>query len=81
MFESRGYGSQEAFSLTYERDPSSQIVTALTLTCPDRRGQPLKHTGVVSDDHEDEIKRNLLDTHCSWRRSTGVRPAGSYDDR
>jgi YD repeat-containing protein len=79
--ESRGLGSQEAFSLTYERDPASQLVTALTLTCLDRRGKPLKHTGVVSDGNEDEIKRNLLETHCSWRRYTSPRPTGSYDDR
>jgi YD repeat-containing protein len=75
--ESRGHGGQEAFSLTYERDASSQVVTALTLTCPDRRGQPLKHTSVVSDGNDDAIKRNLLETHCSWRRSI---PAGRAGD-
>ena len=72
--ESRGDGSQEAFSATYERDPGSQIVTALTLTCPDRRGQPLKHTSIVSDGNEDTMKQDLLRTHCSWRRYT---PSGA----
>jgi YD repeat-containing protein len=71
--ESRGHGRQEAFSLTYERDATSQVVTALTLTCPDRRGQPLRHTSIVSDGNDDAIKRGLLETHCSWRR---YRPAG-----
>ena len=79
--ESRGHGSQEAFSLTYERDPATQTATALTLTCPDRRGQPLKHTSIVSDGNEDVIKRDLLRTHCSWRRYTAAEPATFYGER
>jgi len=74
--ESLGHDEQEAFSLTYERDATSQVVTALTLTCPDRRGQPLRHTSIVSDGNEDAIKRGLLETHCSWRRYTAARHAG-----
>jgi YD repeat-containing protein len=74
--ESRGHGNQEAFSLTYERDATSQVVTALTLTCPDRRGQPLRHTSIVSDGNEDAIMRGLLETHCSWRRYRTAGRAG-----
>jgi YD repeat-containing protein len=74
--ESRGDGSQEAFSVTYERDAVSQVVTALTLICPDRRGQPLKHTSVVSDGNEDVIKEGLLQTHCFWRHYTSAGRAG-----
>jgi YD repeat-containing protein len=66
--EAHGYGQHEAYSLTYERDTTSQLVTALTLTCPDRRGQPLRHTSVVSGGNDDAIKEGLLGTHCSWRR-------------
>jgi hypothetical protein len=43
---------RSSINLTYERD-ASQVVTALTLTCPDRRGQPLRHTSVVSDGNDD----------------------------
>ncbi len=56
---------------TYDRDPESNIVTGLTLTCPDRTGRPLKHSSVVHPGREDWIKWDLLNTHCSWtaRRS------------
>ena len=74
--ESLGHGEQEAISLTYERDATSQVVTALTLTCPDRRGQPLRHTSIVSDGNENAIKRGLLETHCSWRRYTSAGQVG-----
>jgi YD repeat-containing protein len=66
--ESGGLGDHEAFSVTYERNATSQAVTALTLTCPDRRGQPLQHTSVVADGNDAAIKEGLLETHCSWRR-------------
>ena len=56
-------------------------MTALTLTCPDRRGQPLKHTSIVSDGNEDAIKRDLLQTHCSWQRYTPSGTAAPYDQR
>lgn len=75
--ESIGRDSDETFGLTYERDATSQAVIALTLTCPDRRGQPLPHTSVVSGGNEDAIKRGLLETHCFWRRRT---PAGRTGD-
>jgi len=51
---------------TYERDPKTHRVTALTLTCPDRRGIPLRHTSIVRPGHEEWIKWDLTQTYCSW---------------
>jgi YD repeat-containing protein len=60
-------GVQPAF-FTYEREATTNTVTALTVTCPDRRGIPLRHSSIVRNGNEDLIKLDLLQTHCSWRR-------------
>ena len=49
---------------SYERDPRTQAVTSLTLTCPDRTGRPLRHSSLVRPGHEERIKQDLLRTHC-----------------
>jgi YD repeat-containing protein len=79
--ETYGYGRHEAYSLTYERNATSHLVTALTLTCPDRRGQPLRHTSIVSDGNHDAVKVGLLETHCSWQRHPLARARGLMADR
>jgi YD repeat-containing protein len=68
---SEAWGSTETESavFTYERDPSTNSVTALTLTCPDRRGIPLRHGSLVRPGREEWIKRDLMQTHCSWTRA------------
>jgi YD repeat-containing protein len=76
--ESRGRDSQEWVNITYERDASSNAVTALTLTCPDRRGQPLQHRSVVAAGNDDPIKRNILQTHCFWRRHMPTGRTGNF---
>jgi len=54
-------------TISYERDPSTGSQTALTVTCPDRRGQPLSHASVVRPETEEWVKWDLLHTHCSFR--------------
>ncbi len=61
-----GNGVGEA-TIWYERDPSTGSETALTVTCPDRLGQPLRHASVVRPGTEEWVKRDLLQTHCSFR--------------
>lgn len=58
-------GSQPA-TFTYERDPVTNVITALSLTCPDRTGRPLPHSSFVRDGNEEWIKWDLLRTNCSW---------------
>lgn len=53
--------------ITYERNPETDRATALTVTCPDRKGIPLRHTSIIKDGDEERVKTNLLSTHCSWR--------------
>jgi YD repeat-containing protein len=53
--------------VTYERDPETEQATAVTVTCPDRKGLPLRHASVVTDGDEERVKANLLSTHCHWR--------------
>jgi YD repeat-containing protein len=53
-------------TISYDRDPASGMETALTVTCPDRRGQPLQHRSIVRPGTEEWVKRDLLETHCSW---------------
>lgn len=51
---------------TYERDPVTKAVTALTLTCPDRLGKPLHHSSLVAPGREEWLKWDLTRTYCSW---------------
>jgi YD repeat-containing protein len=57
-------GSEVGF--TYERDPETNAVTSLMLTCPDRRGQPLRHFSIVRD-NEERIKWDLVQSRCSLK--------------
>jgi YD repeat-containing protein len=58
-------------AFTYERDSVTNMVTALTLTCPDRRGQPLRHSSLVRPGEEGRVKEDLVRTHCSWAGGRG----------
>jgi YD repeat-containing protein len=60
-----GQYSQPAV-FTYERDPVTKAVTALTLTCPDRHGKPLRHTSLVAPGREEWLKWDLTQRHCFW---------------
>jgi YD repeat-containing protein len=66
----RAAGSEIAF--TYERDSETNAVTSLTLTCPDRTGQPLRHFSLVRN-NEEWVKRDLVRSRCSLqtRRDLG----------
>jgi len=63
-------GRRDAATITYERDPATNIVTALTVTCPDRTGRPLGHSTPVAPGWEEWIEWDLVQTHCfhGWRR-------------
>ena len=63
--ETHGVGLRSA-EFTYDRDPLTNVVTALTVTCPDRRGQPLRHSAVVRPGDEERVKADLVQTHCHW---------------
>jgi len=73
--ETRGHRDFQPAVFTYERDPQTKVVTALTLTCPDRSGRPLRHSSVVRPDNEEWIKWDLLQTHCSWHTRRTRRPS------
>jgi YD repeat-containing protein len=75
--EAWGGGSLQAASFTYERDAATNAIAALTLTCPDRTGRPLRHSSIVRDGNEEWIKEDLVRTHCSWRRALAPMPAPS----
>lgn len=63
--ETQGAGGSEV-RFTYERDPETNAVTSLTLTCPDRTGQPLRHFSIVRD-NEEWIKWDLMQSRCSLK--------------
>jgi YD repeat-containing protein len=73
--ETQGRTGQKPAAFTYERDATTNAVTALTVTCPDRTGRPLRHSSIVTGDNEAWIKWDLLRTHCSWRKTPASGPA------
>jgi YD repeat-containing protein len=72
--ETWGSDGQQPAEFTYERDATTKAVTALTVTCPDRTGRPLRHSSVVRDGNEEQVKWDILQTHCSWRRARSSDP-------
>lgn len=64
--ESWGRDGLQPATFTYERDPVTNAITELTLTCPDRTGTPVRHSSRVYG-NEEWIKADLLRTNCSWR--------------
>ena len=82
LTETRAWEGKEQLVFTYERDPMTQAVTALTLTCPDRTGRPLRHTSIVRPGYEEWIKQNLMQTYCWWRpaRLATSRPSPATGD-
>jgi YD repeat-containing protein len=70
--ETHGKGSLSV-AFDYERDPGTNAVTSLTLTCPDRSGRPLRHFSLVRKNNEESIKLDLVQTRCSLttRREVG----------
>ena len=67
LSEKWGRPGLAASEITYERDPETDWATSITVTCPDRKGLPLRHTSIVRDGDEERVKTNLLTTHCYWR--------------
>jgi len=64
--ESWGHADSEPASFIFERDPTTNAVLSLNLTCPDRSGRQLRHSSLVKPGHEEWIKWDLVRTHCSW---------------
>ena len=73
-FNKMGYTTSETWgrenaapaTFDYERDPVTNAVTSLSLTCPDRTGRQLRHASLVRPGREDWIKWDLVRTHCAW---------------
>jgi YD repeat-containing protein len=64
--EAWGAAGQQTATLTYERDAVSGVVIGLTLTCPDRAGRETPHSSRVQPGHEEWVKWDLFQTHCTW---------------
>ncbi len=65
--ETWGREGVEPATFIYERDPVSNAVVSLSLTCPDRTGRPLRHSSLVRAGNEEWLKWDLVRTHCSWQ--------------
>jgi hypothetical protein len=69
--ETWGRDGMEPAVFTFGRDPAANTVTSLTVTCPDRTGRPLRHSSFVGPGREDDVKWDILTTHCSWTAQPG----------
>ena len=73
--ETWGCRGMEPAVFTYARD-ANNTVTSLTVTCPDRTGRPLRHSSFVRPGRgEDDVKWDILMTHCSWAPRKDGTPA------
>lgn len=64
--ETWGLTNREPVSFIYERDPITNAVAALSLTCMDRQGRQSRHSSLVRPGEEEWIKLDLVRTYCSW---------------
>jgi YD repeat-containing protein len=62
--EAWGEGDTDGVSITYYRDPLTNGVTRLTVTCADEEGRQLRHSSVVTSGNEEQAKHALLQAHC-----------------
>jgi YD repeat-containing protein len=70
--ESHGMIGMQPLTFEYTRDPITNVVTSMTVTCPGRTGAMLRHSSHVKPGYEDWIKWDLFRTHCAsssedWR--------------
>lgn len=73
--ETWGCQGMEPAVFSYERDANNTVMS-LTVTCPDRTGRPLRHSSFVRPDrNEDDVKWDILTTHCSWAPRKNGAPA------
>ena len=73
--ESRGGGGYQPLTYKYERDHVTNVVKAIALTCPDRRGHLVTHPAVdVSPESEEWIKWDQVRTVCTWRNDRAAQP-------
>ncbi len=70
--ETKGAVGQEPASFIFQRDPTTNAVVSLDLTCPDRTGRPLRHSSLVAPGREEWIKWDLVRTHCSWAKQPSL---------
>ena len=64
--ETWGLTNREPVSFIYERDPITNAVASLSLTCMDRQGRQSRHSSLVRPGEEEWIKLDLVRTYCSW---------------
>jgi YD repeat-containing protein len=68
LTETLGRTGSDPLIFAYDRDPRSNEVTAVTVTCPDRQGLPLAHKSIVRPGQEERVKNDIVQTHCHWNR-------------
>jgi YD repeat-containing protein len=73
--ETWGRNGLEPANITYERDATTNVVTALEVTCPDFTGRPLRHRTHPRPGRLEWVKWDLLRTHCSWSQWSRGRPS------
>jgi YD repeat-containing protein len=66
LSETHGYGNEVPVRVDYDRDPDTDRVSGLTVTCPDKRGLPLRHRSLVGVESVERIKEDLVKTQCVY---------------
>jgi YD repeat-containing protein len=73
--ESHGMSGMRPLTFEYTRDPVTNVVTSMVVTCPGRTGAMLRHSTHVRRGYEEWIKRDMVRTHCAASREDWSLPA------
>ena len=73
--ESHGMSGMRPLTFEYTRDPVTNMVTSMVVTCPGRTGAMLRHSTHVRPGYEEWIKQDMVRTHCASSREDWSLPA------
>jgi YD repeat-containing protein len=73
--ESHGMSGMRPLTFEYTRDPVTNVVTSMAVTCPGRTGAMLRHSTSVKRGYEEWIKWDMVRTHCASSREDWSLPA------
>jgi hypothetical protein len=68
VVESHGIVGSQSLTFEYTRDPVTNAVTSMTVTCPGRTGAMLRHSSPVQAGYEEWIKWDMVRTNCASSR-------------
>jgi YD repeat-containing protein len=73
--EIQGMSGMQSLTFEYTRDPITNVITSMVVTCPGRTGAMLRHTSHVKPGYQEWTKWDMVRTNCAASRQDWRLPA------